>query len=171
MVLRFDAMGTAAGAAKARERIAQKAAAREQSETILDSANISASASTPVTLISPDGLMATDAATIQSKGQELTSALVDAHGPEAVSVLVQSMRQRKSPTLRFSAACKLIDLSLLRDRGGAPGAAETEEHLLTRIGDALNLRGRAARAVDAVQVGEDPVTPATVDHSTQQPDS
>lgn len=80
------------------------------------------------------------------------------------------MRQRRSPALRFTAACKLIDLGIGRKAEKAGAGEPGEEALLTRIGDALQLRSRAAAAVDARVVGEDPVTPAGSGHSAKAPD-
>jgi hypothetical protein len=91
-----------------------------------------------------------------SKSQQFALSAVDAAAPEAVAVLVQSMRNRKSPTLRFSAACKILDLSIGRDRGKGAGEA-AEEVAIDRIAQALQLRARTLDAVD--------VTPESVKKS------
>lgn len=90
--------------------------------------------------------------------------MIDAAGPEAVRELVSNMRQRRSATLRFSAACKLLDLGQQQAERRRPG--DDGDGLLDRVAQALKLRGRAAAAVDAVPGRGEPVT---LEHAPQSP--
>ena len=84
--------------------------------------------------------------------------MVDQLQPAAVRELAATMGNRKSPSLRFAAACKLLDLGQARKERERGGKAP-EDGFLGLLANALHLRTRAAAAVDAQVIREDPVTP------------
>jgi hypothetical protein len=160
--------GTAEGAARARRAREEKQRLREQSEQL--SASDQQAATEPGGVLieaqqSSVALLEKPGTAVNQGGQQLAENLVDAFAPEAVREVVSAMRQRKSAALRFSAACKLLDLSLLRDRKGKGGDPDS---MLDRVAAALQLRARKASA-ETIRV--EPVTPAPALQSQQAPDS
>jgi hypothetical protein len=166
--------GNAAGIAKAREAQRLKREARAAQEEEIEAAGASASNTPntdqpiPVAALLPVGVgVAASSEAIASKSQHFAVLGVDAAAPEAVSVLVQTMRQRKSPSLRFAAACKVLDLSIGKDRDKDPASVDD---VLETVARALTLRQRAGSAVDAVQIREKDVTPTSSVHSQKPAD-
>lgn len=160
-------MGTKAGAEKSRLKREEKARLRAETEALAD-----AGGSLILEHQNSDLLTRDLSPEVPSQGQALASAMLDAAAPEAVRVMVETMRQRKSPALRYAAASKLIDATVLRDRKLQPG--QPADGLTARMAQAYRLRLAAAQAVDAVPVAApdrgETVTPERAVHSQQPSD-
>lgn len=168
-------MGTKAGAEKSRLKREEKARLRAETEALADAGAISPSEAGGALILehqNSDVLTRDLSPELPLQGQALASAMLDAAAPEAARVMVETMRQRKSPALRYAAASKLIDATVLRDRKGQPG--QPADGLTARMAQAYRLRLAAAQAVDAVPVAApdrgEAVTPERAVHSQQPSD-
>lgn len=101
------------------------------------------------------------------QGRQLADVMIDQLQPAAVREIASALRQTKSPTLRFSAACKLLDLARMKDEAGEGSDDGPGFDRLARV---VTLRTRAGAAVDAAPIrGE--VVAREVSQPTEQPDS
>lgn len=169
-------MGSASGAEKARETRARKAALRARSEAALDtliasegSEQISTDLAPISTEANSDSLIPATQSEVSASGQRFAEALADAVAPEAVRQIVSIMRRGTSDKVKLSAACKLIDMTVLRDRAAGAGVA-ADESMTGRLARAFQLRQQAAGAVDVTPIRDDSVTPEGAVHSTRRAD-
>ncbi len=105
-------------------------------------------------------------------GQGVTLSLVQSGAAEGAVFLRKLVKNAKAGLrLRYEASCRLIEFAGFGQKAGAPpGAAVSEDALLGRITDALQLRARTVGAVDAQPIREESVIPATSFHSQKAPD-
>jgi hypothetical protein len=148
--------GNAAGAAKARAKLAERRAAQATADQPQQTA--------PGALIVADGAglvpVAPVAGPVPQSGQAVAAVLVDQAAPEAVAVMVATMRQTKDRALRFDAARRLLEMALSKDgrKGGADiGNASRLYDALARI---AALRRGAAGAETVVPAGDDAPVPS-----------
>jgi hypothetical protein len=169
-------MGTAAGAAAARAKRTERIALAQERERARNDPNASEpSEPASVLMIEPprsDLLMTSDAkppAQLPQSQQALTSTLVASVAPEAVAVLVKTMRSAPTAMLKYQAARDLIQMSLQGEKEAAK-AGGSRDDVLDQLARAVTMRSRAAGAVDAVPIREDDVRPDSVVHSKKAPD-
>ena len=167
--------GNAAGIAKARAARSARAAARAALEEV--QRQQSQQAQQPPNSVNKADVLASVATvaavadselTKSQQGQELAEIMLDQLQPVAVRELGMALGNRTSPTLRFQAACKLLDLGQAKKKRDAEQPADDE--LMSRLASAFQLRVRAFGAVDAVQIREKDVSPAGSVHSQQPAD-
>lgn len=168
--------GNAQGIAKARAARAAKAAQRRAINSTVQQFEQSQQGGIIEPLETVGGSVRTvpDApAEIPQQGQRLADILIDQLQPVAVRELAAALGNRTSQTLRFTAACKIVDLGqaakAARQKSRAP--EEGEDVLIARLYRAHELRTRAASASDLTPIREDSVVADQPPQSHKQPDS
>jgi hypothetical protein len=164
--------GTAEGAARAREKQRfkqeQRRLLREQVDQ-LQQAPTQPDDGPSRALMSPDAAVESSVSREPVTVQAVASDALNLLTLSAVAVLDDTMRQRTSPSLRFAAACKVIDATILKPRAKGE-RADADESMTGRLARAFQLRQQASNAVDATPIREDPVTPEGAVHSQRRAD-